>query len=71
VAEREVALGLAAEIISAHVSNNAPCKLISYQGDSAGVQHAIDRRAKVCCTASARTGSSGDELCPARSRYLS
>ena len=69
--EREVVLGLAAEIISAHVSNNAVQtdqlpKLIQQVFNKF-----ISHRAKICCNVATRASSPDQEVCPTRSHHLS
>ena len=70
MAERPELLGLATEIVSAHVSHNAIAadQLRAYP---AGVQRACYRRAGDCCAPAGGTGSAGEEVRVGKSHRLS
>ena len=71
MAERPELLGLATEIVSAHVRNNAIAADQLPGLIQTGVQRACYRRTGDCCTAEGRTGRAGEEVCVGRSHRLS
>ena len=70
MAEREVVLGLAAEIVSAHVSNNAVPMDQLPATDPAGLQHARQRGTGICHAAQARARRSYQTINESGSPHL-